>query len=461
MRRQWQPTPVAAACWLGLTIFIGCSVTSTPPSVSAPGDAADAPVGSDVSMSAANDASANPGVDGDVGGGGSADAASPGTDATPVPPTGKRLTIAAGAFARDHSIVSFSLPDRAGQSLLLMGDGGVTLPLQVASDGTATFVLPALAAGQTATFSITTAAAPLPVGVDLVQEANGVRFVSGASNMLRFQTQGVLPAGAAAMYLRGGYIYPYYTPAGGIPTDDYPPSHPHQHGIWTAWLSAQFGGRTINFWDFTGGVRGKVDFESLDGTWKGPVHSGLSAKLAHIDLSAAQPVTALNEQWIITAYKTHDGPPPYFVFDLSSRQEAATAMPVVINQATYSGFGMRGARPWVTGPVTYLNSEGMNRATGDGTASRWAYLGGTVGGNMVGAAMLGHPQNFRAPQRVRFNPMEPYWAFAPMRTGSFTIDAATPLVNHFRIVTLDGPPDVALIDRLWKDFAMPATVTVQ
>jgi len=392
----------------------------------------------------------------------SLDAASAGTGgAATMPTAGPRIIVAAGALARDHTIVSFPLPDRAGQSLVLKDAQNAELPLQVASDGTATFVLPALAAGQTATLAVAAPTAPLPVAIDVVQEENGIRFVNGTNNMLRFQTQGVLPAGAAPMYLRGGYIYPFYTPAGGIPTDDYPPSHPHQHGIWTAWLSAEFAGHAINFWDFTGGAPGKVDFESLDGTWKGPVHSGLGAKLAHIDLSGAQPVTALHEQWTITAYKTHDGTPPYFVFDLTSKQEAATAMPVVINQATYSGFGMRGARPWVAAGATYLNSSGLDRTTGDNTASRWAYLGGTVAGKLVGAAMLGHPQNFRAPQKVRFNPTEPYWAFAPMRDGPFTIATGMPLSSRYRIVTLDGPVDAALLDRLWNDFANPPTVTVQ
>ncbi|HVR62059.1 MAG TPA: PmoA family protein [Polyangia bacterium] len=426
-----------------------------------PGPDSAAGTGGTTTVPAGTDSGASGGggpATGGAGGGQNGDSGSGGA----MQPASGNLTVSAGTLARDHTIVTFSLPGSAGKTLALRDAQGATLPLQVDMDGVATFVLPSLAAGQDAHYAIVDPASPPSPIITTTPEANGVRIKNGDSDLLRFQTVGQLPAGAGQQYLRGGYIYPFYTPSGGIPTDDYPPSHPHQHGIWDAWLSATFAGHTINFWDFTGGARGKVDFQALDGMWQGPVHGGVRARLAHIDLSGGQGVTALNEQWMITAYHTHDGAAPYFVFDLTSTQEAATAQPFVVNQTTYSGFGVRGARPWVGGGgVTYLSSEGLARGPGDNTPSRWTYLGGMVNGKVVGSVMMGHPQNFRAPQKVRFNPTEPYWAFAPMRDGSFTIATGQPLNSRFRVLTFDGPPDRALIDRLWSDFATPPAVHVE
>jgi hypothetical protein len=204
---------------------------------------------------------------------------------------------------------------------------------------------------------------------------------------------------------------------------------------------------------------GKVDFVSLDATWQGPVHAGLSATLAHIDLVPPSPVTAMNEQWVITAYKTHAAVPPYFVFDLESTQELATTSELNLHEYTYGGFALRGHEAWRNvDDVVFLTSEGDDRATGDDQVANWCYIGGNVDGDLVGYAMLGHPTNFRAPQKMRIHPTDPYMSFSPVRDGAFTIDGS--YVTRFRVVTIDGAPDADLVDRIWNDYATPPSVTV-
>ena len=78
----------------------------------------------------------------------------------------------------------------------------------------------------------------------------------------------------------------------------------------------------------------------------------------------------------------------------------------------------------------------------------------------MGYAALGHPDNFRAPQPLRINPLDPFFSFAPARAGAFEIVPGKPYVSHFRIVTADGPPDAKLFDRLWNDYAHPPEVTI-
>jgi hypothetical protein len=372
----------------------------------------------------------------------------------------QQLTVSAGNVDRHHAIVSFSLASLAGKSFSLSGPEGEVLPLQVSSDGAACFVLPELLAGQERTYTVQALDIEPAAAVSSVQGASDVKLAIGATQVVRFQAQGQLPSGVAAVYLRGGYLHPLYSPSGIVVTGDYPPSHVHHHGIWSAWTRAQFNGHAVDFWNMADGL-GKVDFDSLGALWQGPVHAGFEAELVHVDLVGAEPTTALTEHWKVTAYETHDQAPPYLVFDLESVQKAATAMPVALEEYIYGGFGMRGVEEWLDkAKVTFLTSEGFDRLGGDAKNARWVFIGGTVQGSPAGYAVLGHPQNFRAPQPFRIHPDEPYASIAPPKAGAFSIEPGQDYVTRFRIVTIDGAPDAALFDSLWDDYATPASVTL-
>jgi hypothetical protein len=373
---------------------------------------------------------------------------------------GQRIVVSAGALAREHSIVRFPLQNLDDLACALQDEQGQILPLQV-SNGEAVFVLPALEAGQERAYELRTFDALPAAAVTSTQGESDVQLAIGAAPLVRFQAQGELPAGVDAIYLRGGYLHPLYSPSGVVVTADYPASHIHHHGIWSAWTRAQFNGHAIDFWNMADGL-GTVDFEALDRLWQGPVHAGFEAKLAHIDLVGAEPVTALTEQWIVTGYKTHDAPAPYLVFDLESVQRTATAMPVALEQYIYGGFGIRGPDEWLDkAKVTFLTSEGADRGNGDATTGHWLYIGGSVGGKVAGYALLGHPENFRAPQPFRIHPDEPYASLSPVKAGAFSIEPGADYRTRFRIITLDGTPDANLLDALWDDYATPATVRVE
>jgi hypothetical protein len=317
-----------------------------------------------------------------------------------------------------------------------------------------------LAAGASATFTLEEAAAPAD-GVKAATDPEGVAFTIGASTVFRYRTVGKLPPGIGAAYLRGGYVHPLYTPAGVLVTDDYPGDHRHHHGIWSAWAHSSFQGDSIDFWNMGQGTA-KVDFDALLGTWNGPVHAGLKTRHLFTDLLAKPPKTALNEQWTLTVYRTHaTSPPPYYLFDLDSVQETASDLPLMLLQYRYGGFSFRGHAQWGgAGGAQFLTSEGKTRGDGDGTNARWCYIGGKVDGKPVGYASLGHPSNYRAPQPVRINPTDPFFSFAPVRDGGFPIVPGKPYTSRFRIVVTDGPPDKALLERLWNDYATPPTVTI-
>ena len=479
-------SPRLGFCVVLLAVFgpLGCSPKSNGPGSNDPG----APSGSGGSGGVSGSGGASAGVTGGAPAGGSGGSASEpsagnagggapaggagggaggsngGPDAAPGPAAGQ-VVVRAGELERDHAIVSFPLPGQAGKNLILRAADGTELPLQVAQDGTATFVLPSLSAGAEARFTLEQPAAPPPAAITTAESENpaGIAVRVDDRQVLHFQTRGQRPNGVPTNRERGGYIHPVFTPSGTLVSDDYPSDHLHHHGIWSAWTSAQWKGASVDFWNMQGNSA-KVDFDSLGGTWQGPVHAGFSAKLLHTALRPATEV-ALNEQWVVTVYKTHPADPPYFVFDLHSTQEAASATPLRLNTYHYGGFAIRGHAQWRNpSNATYLTSEGDNRGSGDGKRAHWSFIGGNVDGKAAGYAILGHPTNFRAPQGLRHNPTDPFIAILPATQsagGAFDIEPGKPYISRFRFVTTDGPPNAQLLDRIWKDFATPAEVTVR
>jgi hypothetical protein len=370
------------------------------------------------------------------------------------------IVVSAGDLDRQNTIVSFLFPAAAGRTGLALRDQqGQLLLLQVDQDGRATFVLPALRAGTQATYAVDQSADPPADAVTTGREGDGVKVALGPSPVLRYQMAGKLPAGIEPKYLRGGYLYPFFTPSGVLVTNDYPSDHHNAHGIWSAWAPVAFEGHEVNFWAMGEGT-GKGDFEALVGTWNGPVHGGFRSRQVQVSLAVNPPKTALREQWTVTVYKTHDGAAPYFVFDLDSIQETATMSPVMVHPHIYGGFAFRGHAQWLH-DFRALTSEGKTLADGDGSTARWCFIGGDVDGKPVGYAVLGHPGNFRAPQPLRINPQDPFFSFAPAKAGAFDLVAGKPYVSHFRIITADGPADAKLFERQWNDYAHPPQVVVQ
>jgi hypothetical protein len=266
-------------------------------------------------------------------------------------------------------------------------------------------------------------------------------------------------------FKRAGYIHPVFSPSGKIVTDDYPSNHVHHHGIWTPWTKTKFQGRAPDFWNM-GAKTGAEDFVALDRTWSGPVHAGFEARLRMVDLSAPSPVVALNETWRVTAYDVPvpAGRAPVRMFDLELTQTCATNDPLFLPKYHYGGFGFRGADAW-NGPgdaALFMTSEGItDRIQGNDTRGQWCYLGGKLDGVIAGTAVLGHPENLRAPQPLRLHPNMPYFSFVPQQLGDFAIEPDKPYVARFRFIVSDGAPDRSTIDAYWNGYATPAAVKLE
>ena len=161
-------------------------------------------------------------------------------------------------------------------------------------------------------------------------------------------------------------------------------------------------------------------------------------------------------------YAVGDSETPYYLFELKVTQTTASDNFLTLPEYRYGGVGFRGHDDWEgTKNAYFLTSEGKGRLEGHATRARWCHIGGYVDGVFAGVAILGHPDNFRAPQPMRIHPSEPFFNWAPSQAGDFTIRPGEPYVATYRFVVMDGQPDPVLIDRLWTDWANPVKTKVK
>ncbi len=377
-------------------------------------------------------------------------------------PAAYTLSVEAGDYDRRHTITMFAMPEGIEGAAFVLRDGaGAAVPLQVDAEGTAWFILDRLDAGQTQTYRLEPAQAT-PEGVTVAEDQGRVRFSLGEQPVVEYHVWlSRLPRkNIDLIYKRGGYLHPVHTPGGRVVTDDYPANHIHHHGIWAAWTKTVFQGRTPDFWNMGAGT-GTVKVEALDQTWDGPVHGGLRARHRYVDLTASEPITALNEQWELRVYRVPSTDRPYHIFDLKLTQTAAMDSALGLPQYRYGGVGFRGHWDWNGAENTdFLTSEGKDRSNGHATRARWCHIGGKIDGEPAGIAMLDHPDNFEAPQPMRIHPSEPFFNYAPSQAGDWSIEPGEPYVARYRFVVYDGLPDAADLDRLWNDYAHPPVARV-
>jgi hypothetical protein len=345
----------------------------------------------------------------------------------------------------------------------LIDSRGRSIPVQVDGEGKGWFVLDALPAGEAETYRLVQAdSTGRTSGVDVSNYNGSLAFRIDDRPVFQYHAvETLLPrAEIDPKFKRGGYIHPVFTPSGKLVTDDFPPNHIHHHGIWAAWTSTKFQGRTPDFWNM-GDLTGTVVPAGLDASWEGPVHGGFRSRHQYVDLSAGDPTPALNETWEVQVYDTHDGSAPHWILDLNVVHTTATDSALYLPEYRYGGIGFRGNRAWDGEDNTFfLTSEGKDRSNGHATTGRWVHVGGYVDEELAGVAILDHPENFRAPQPMRIHPSEPFFNYAPSQAGDWAIQPGEPYVARYRFIVSDGPPDSTEINRLWNDYAYPPTVTV-
>jgi len=378
-----------------------------------------------------------------------------------------KITISAGAFDRTDTVVSFYFPDEVQKgSYIMAGENDESVIIQVDENNMGWLILDELKAGESHVYMLNTTSQTDQNHAPIVAkniDRNTITFQSADSDILSYiHGNNKLPAELDERYIRGGYIHPVYSPNGVLLTDHLNiDMHPHHYGIWSAWTHTEFQGRTPDFWNIQNNTGRVNQADSLENAWEGPVQSGFRAKHYFVDLSASTPVIALNEEWEVNVYPSTKNE-SYHIFDLTVTQTANTAQPLILPEYHYGGVAFRGHRNWSEPEnVSFLTSEGFDRSNGNETRAKWTHIGGRVGEDRAGIAVLSHPGNYRAPQPVRIHPEIPYFSYTPAQLGSMSIEPGEPHIARYRYVAYDGEPNPEELDRLWNDYAYPPGVTVE
>lgn len=271
------------------------------------------------------------------------------------------------------------------------------------------------------------------------------------------KTEKPVPDGIEPHYRRSGYIHPVYTPTGQEITGDFPADHAHQHALYFAWTKASFDGKEVDFWNQAKDL-GRVEFREVVNVKREERQVAFSVKHAFTVAAGDKRVDALHEIWTVTVHHT---PEDHFLFDIESVQECATSKPLHLPQYHYGGMSFRGNYEWLKengdhsihpGDVVYLTSEGKDRWEGNHTRANWVAFSGKISGQDASAAVFCSPTNFRAPQHVRIHPNKPYFCFAPMVEGPFTISPGEKYTSRYRYLVTSHRLNADSVEAFWKAY---------
>ncbi len=262
------------------------------------------------------------------------------------------------------------------------------------------------------------------------------------------------PEGMDPVYARSGYIHPVFTPSGQIATGDFSVDHAHQHGLFMAWTNTNFKGKFVDFWNQRLKL-GRVEHSKVVETKQSQDSVSFTVAHSHIATLEESETLVLNETWKVTVRATPDD---YYLFDIESNQNLASKFPLTLNEYRYGGMALRGSNEWTetednpTGTCEFLTSNGHARIEGNHTKTRWVTMSGTVEGNPASISVLNHPDNFRSPQTVRIHNKMPYFTFAPMVEGEFSIKPGETYTSRYRYLVTSQKPDANWIDAQWQEY---------
>jgi Methane oxygenase PmoA len=388
-----------------------------------------------------------------------------------------KLKVVASERERTDATVAFLLlPGLAGQENLRLVEttGGRERPVAAQRDP-AEGRLWWLASGKTAAGATRTyrleAGAPVAAagGVKILDSERTVEALAGGKPLLRYNKAHVEPPeGVNVKYGRSAHLHPVWTPGGAIVTDELPPDHLHQSGIFLSYTKTQFEDREVDFWNLAGG-KGRVRFKALTSATSGPVFGQVQTEHEHVDLTAGDQRSevgesavgrtsggkvALNETWKLRVW-TAGLQSGFWIMDIDSTQKCATQSPLLLPEYHYGGMAIRAAREWTPEQVTFLTSEGDERKKGNHTRPKWCDIRGQVDGKAAGIALMTHPTNFRFPEPLRIHPTMPYMVYTPSFLGDWEIRPCTPHRARYRFVIHDGQLSPDSLDRIWRNWAEP------
>jgi len=302
-------------------------------------------------------------------------------------------------------------------------------------------------------FCVTTSLAGPQIAV--VETEDALLLQKGSQTILRYNKAiQHAPPGIDPIYSSSGYLHPVFTPTGQVVTGAFSKDHAHQRGIFMAGTNTTFRGEKVDFWNLHKKLGHTEHAKTLS---VGTSHNSASftVLLNHVATVGNEETVVLHEIWTVTAHSTSGA---YFAFDIESRQRLATEDPLVFNEYHYGGMALRGSNLWTPlesnpdGTCAFLTSDGHDRIEGNHTHPRWVSMHGIVDGTAANITVLCHPNNFRFPQAVRIHPKMPYFTFAPMFDGEFSIQPGETYTSKYRYLVTSSQPDAKWVEQQWERY---------
>ena len=289
--------------------------------------------------------------------------------------------------------------------------------------------------------------------ISLKQTEKAITLVRGETPILTYHVAEVPPPkGIDQIYNRSGFIYPLHSPSGGIVTGIHPADHYHHIGLWHAWVNTKYDDKKgPDFWNLgrrTGRIRHAKVKETRD--------AGFTVIQEHLGYLAgidAEPTIILRETLSVDAAFV-DGAN---VIDYAMTQKNITKKPLVFPAYRYGGgLAYRAPLSWNKKNSDYLTSEGLDRTNSHATRARWVAMHGPAEkgkGKDATVAVLCHPKNHDAPQRIRtWDNGKMFFNYVPVQETGWSIQPGKSITLRYCIVILDGKTDAKALEARWKAY---------
>jgi len=282
-----------------------------------------------------------------------------------------------------------------------------------------------------------------------------IRILAGERPVLTYHIAEVPPPPEAdPLFRRSGFIHPLHAPGGGKVTGIHPDDHYHHLGLWHAWTRTVHDGKDTDFWNLKGGTGRVRHAEILETTPAGFVAA--LEQVAYPDGVDAPERPVLSERLRVEAAVVEGAYEIDYDYEQTNVSDHALELPAY---RYGGGIAYRGPLDWDAENSDYLTSEGLRRQGSHATRARWVAMHGPADGGKGDAtvAILCHPKNHDAPQRIRtWDNGKMFFNYTPIQEHDWRIAPGETARMRYRIVVFDGVAETEAIEARWKAYAEAA-----
>lgn len=307
-----------------------------------------------------------------------------------------------------------------------------------------------------AVFFFSAAAGPAALAdeekVSLVESKDKLVLKRGDTPILTYHIAAMPPPeGVDPVYHRSGFIFPLHAPDGGVVTGIHPDDHYHHLGLWHAWVNSKFGDHKPDFWNLGKAKNGRVRYASTKEIRKAGF-TVIQEQVAYLEGYEKEPTVILEETFSVDA-ELVDGAN---VIDYVVTQENVANRKIEFPANRYGGgIAYRGPHSWNKENSDYLTSEGLDRTNSHTSRARWVAMFGPAEGTgeVATVAILCHPKNHDAPQRIRtWDNGKMFFNYVPVQETGWSIEPGESITLRYRLVIFSGKAGAEAIEARWKAY---------